>query len=125
MKRLLCVALVFALLGFAATRVAAQNIVNASVVQFTASVDHAVLTSYVLGHFMPGAQEPMQEVDLGKPTPDGTNTITATINTRPISFGIGYTVRVKSVAGAVVGEWSAPSNAWDRRPGKPGDPVVK
>jgi hypothetical protein len=47
------------------------------------------------------------------------------INTRPVSFGIGYTVKIKSVAGTVVGEWSQPSNAWDRRPGKTGDPVVK
>ena len=124
MRRILIAFLTYALLGLASAA-SAQNIVNAREVQFTASLDHAVLTSYVLGHFMPGATEPMQEVSLGLPTPDAAQVIVTAINTRPISFGIGYTVRVKSVAGAVVGEWSAPSNPWDRRPGKAGDPLVK
>ena len=104
----------------------AQNVVNAREVQFTASVDHALVTAYTLGHFLPGASEPIQEVDLGKPTPDPlTQLMIVAINTRPIPFGLDYTVRIKSVAGTVVGEWSAPSNAWDRRPGKTGDPLVR
>ena len=108
-----------------AASASAQNVVNPTKVEFTASADHAVLTSYVLGHFLPGATDPMQEVDLGKPTPDAAQLCVVTLNTRPISFGLSYTARIKSVAGAVVGEWSAASNAWDRRPGKTGDPVVK
>jgi len=125
MKRILIVLLTFALLGLLASAASAQNVTNPSVLTFTASIDHAVLTSYVVGFFAAGAQEPMQESDIGKPTPDGTNTVTVTVNTRPIAFGMDYTVKVKSVAGSIVGEWSSASNPWNRRPGKPGDPAIR
>jgi hypothetical protein len=94
-------------------------------VTFTASADHALVTAYVLGYFAPGATQPTQEVDLGKPTPDATQTITVAINIHPLSFGAAYVAKVKAVAGALVSDWSDPSNAFDRVPGKTGVPVVQ
>ena len=83
----------------------AQTVTNPGTVEFTASSDHAILTSYVLGHFLPGATTPMQEVDLGKPTPNATTQlIVATINTRPIAFGLGAgSVSRRPLGMAVVG----------------------
>lgn len=103
----------------------AQSVVNPSAVTFTVSTDHADITSYTLGYFAPGATLPLQEVDLGKPTPVAL-VATVPINVKPLGWVTGYTVKVKAVASAtVMSEWSEPSNFFDRKPGKPGGPVVK
>jgi hypothetical protein len=124
MRRVILAGLVFALLGFAATA-AAQNVRNPSVAQWTASLDHQAVTSYVIAFYLPGATDPVQEVDLGKPTPDGTQTCSAAINTMPLTFGVGYIAKMKAVAGGIASEWSLPSNAFDRVPGPPSKAVVK
>jgi hypothetical protein len=124
MHRLPIVALVFALLGFASSALA-QTIRNPSVATFTASVDHAQLSSYSIGFFLPGATDPVQTSDLGKPTPDATQTCTVTLNVMPLTFGAAYVAKVKAVAGAVSSDWSTASNPFDRVPGPPSKPVVK
>jgi hypothetical protein len=119
------VVLIFVILLTFAVAVSAQTIRNPSVCTFTASVDHAQITSYTIGYFLPGATDPVQTADLGKPTPDATSTITSTLNVMPLTFGAAYIAKVKAVAGAVASDWSTPSNPFDRVPGPPSKPVVK
>lgn len=108
-----------------AVPVSAQNVVNPSTVTFTASDDHAAIDKYILGYFAPGATAPVQEADLGKPTPDAGRVCAVSLNTRPLAFGVNYTAKVKALAGTTASEWSEASNPFDRRPGKTGAPVVK
>ena len=124
MKRYVIVSLVFALLGFAAVA-SAQSIRNPSVATFTASPDHAQVSSYQIGYFLPGATDPVQTADVGKPTPDATNTCTITLNVQPLGFGAAYIAKVKALAGTVASDWSEASNPFDRVPGRPTKPVVK
>lgn len=119
----LLVALVLGLL--VALPAGAQTIKNPSVATFTASVDHAQITKYVIGYFATGATSPVQTADLGKPTPDATNTCTVTLNTMPLTFGANYTAKVKAIAGTAESDWSEASNPFDRAPGPPSKPVVK
>src|SRR5260370_21566049 len=63
--------------------------INPTTVQFTASPDHnatasdgtPVVSSYELEFYLIGAAQPFQVVSLGKPTPDGSNTITVNFAT--------------------------------------------
>ena len=96
-----------------------RSIRNPSVATFTASVDHAQVSSYTIGYFLPGATDPVQTTDLGKPTPDATQTCTVTLNVMPLTFGANYTAKVKAVAGTVSSDWSTASNPFDRVPGPP------
>jgi hypothetical protein len=105
--------------------VSAQTVKNPTGATFTASLDHALITSYTIGYFLAGATAPVQEAGLGKPVPDGTQTCTVVLDTRPLGFG-AYTARVKALAGTVASDWSAASNAFDRSPLPPASaPVVK
>lgn len=101
-----------------------QAVHNPTAVTFTASVDHAAINNYVLGWFAIGATDPLMEVNLSKPTPDGSQVCTATIDARPLAFG-SYIVKVRAVAGAVTSEWSEPSNLGIRSPFPPTVPVVR
>jgi hypothetical protein len=92
---------------------------------FSASPDHAQLDRYVLGFFLPGAASPVQTQDIGKPTPDGSGVCTFTFNSQPLTFGVDYVAKVKSVAGAAESGWSEASNPFDRVPGSPGKPVIR
>jgi hypothetical protein len=122
MKRLVLVAVLVLMAGAAQ----AQTVLNPRSVEFDPSFDHAVVTSYVIGYFLPGATEPVQTADLGKPEADpATGKCTVQINTQPLGFATGYVARVRAVAGDVIGEWSDLSNPFNRVPGKPGGPVVK
>jgi hypothetical protein len=103
----------------------AQTIRNPSAATFTASPDHAQISSYTIGYFLPGATDPVQTADLGKPTPDATQTCSVTLNVMPLTFGAAYVAKVKAVAGTVASDWSTPSNPFDRVPGPPSKPVVK
>ena len=124
MKRTAIVFLVFALLGFAATATA-QTIKNPSVATFTASADHASITKYTIGYFLPGAVDPVTTSDLGKPTPDASNTCTVTLNVMPLTFAANYTAKVKAIAGTAESVWSEASNPFERAPGPPSKPAVK
>ena len=103
----------------------AQTVTNPGHVQYTVSADHAQLTKYIIGYFLSGATDPVQTADLAVVTPDATQKVEQAINATPLTFGT-YTARLRSVAGAVMGEWSADSNAFVRAPLPPGgNPVVK
>lgn len=124
MKKILFVALAFVLLGFAASA-SAQTVINPGHVEYTVSPDHATLTKYTLGFFLPGATDPVQSQDLAIVAPDGTGKVTQAINAVPLTFGTGYTAKLKAVAGAVSGEWSEASNPFSRAPLPPTVPAVK
>jgi hypothetical protein len=124
MKVSTLIVLVFACL-LVAVPAQAQTLRNPSAATFTASPDHAQINSYTIGYFLPGATDPVQTADLGKPTPDATQTCSVTLNVMPLGFGAAYIAKVKAVAGTVSSDWSTPSNPFDRVPGPPSKPVVK
>lgn len=101
-----------------------QTLPNPTGAEFTASPDHATITSYEIGWFLGGATSPVSTVDLGKPTPNASNVCTVVINVMPLPFN-EYTAKVRAKAGTVYSEWSDPSNPFQRVPGRPGGPVVK
>lgn len=79
--------LFLALLALVPVVAQAQVVLAPTTVEFTASADHntlgldgitPVLTRYEMRHFLEGASEPVQVIDLGKPTPNGENKIIAT-----------------------------------------------
>jgi len=99
---------------------------NPRTVEFTPSPDHAAATSYTIGYFLPGATDPVQTASIGKPTPNASNVCSATINVMPLTFGIDYTAKLKTIISAgVESSWSDASNPFDRVPGPPGKPVAK
>jgi len=100
------------------------RLVNPGHLLFVVSADHPQVTTYVLGWFAPGAATPTREENLGTGVPSGTNELTFTVNPHPLAFGQDYMVRVKARAGTIDGEWSSPSNPFDRAPGKSGDPLL-
>jgi hypothetical protein len=122
MKKSICSAIGMLLV---ASTVFAQVIKNPSNAEFTASVDHAQLTKYIIGFFLAGAVDPVQTADLGKPTPDVSNVIKVSINVMPLTFGAAYTAKVKAIAGTAESVWSDASNPFDRAPGQPSKPVIK
>jgi hypothetical protein len=125
MKKILIAFLTFTLLGVASAALAQTKPQNPREGTFTASVDHAQASSYLLGFFRPGATEPVQTQDIGKPVPDATNTCTFTFNSQPLAFGVDYVARIKTLAGGAESAWSDVSNPFDRVPGPPGKPVIR
>ena len=123
MKRILIVFLAFALIGLASTAFA-QTVINPGQIEYTVSADHGSLTKYILGFFLPGATDPVQSQDLPIVTPDAQQKVTQPINATPLTFG-SYTGKLKSVSGAVEGEWSTASNSFLRAPLPPSAPTVK
>lgn len=124
MKRTAIVFLVFALLGFAATATA-QTVPNPGHIEYVVSPDHATLTKYVVGYFLPGATDPVQTADLPISAPDGAGKVTQPINATPLGYGT-YSAKIKAYAGAMSSEWSEASNPFSRIPLPPtAAPVVK
>lgn len=122
------VALIVGLFLAAPAVAAAQtvpSIKNPRLVEFTVSPDHAVIDSYELGFFMPGAALPFTIVNIGKPAPDATGTASAPINVQPFTFAADYTAKLRAVVGTATSDWSAPSNPFDRVPGAPSKLVAK
>ncbi len=96
------------LLTIASTQAGAQTVVNPTVATFTASSDQdsttssgaPLLTSYELEFYSPGATQPFQTISLGKPSPDGTNTIGVNFTSMltPVPpIGVVYNVSVAAV----------------------------
>ena len=92
----------------AAVPAGAQTVMNPTSARFTASADHnttgtnglPVVDHYELEFFMTGASAPFQTVSLGKPTPDGTSTITVNFTSllgTPLAAGPVYTADVAAV----------------------------
>ena len=107
-----------------ATPVFAQVVTNPTKVEYTVSADHAQLTKYTIGYFLPGATDPVQTADLPLVAPDAQQKVTEPINALPLGFGT-YTAKLKSVAGTIASDWSASSNEFLRAPLPPGGVVVK
>lgn len=100
------------------------NIRNPSAVQFTASLDQATIDSYDLDILRPDGTV-LQTINLGKPVPDATGTITAPLNVQPIAFNIGYSVRVAARAGQTLSDYAVSTNKFDRVPGSPAKLTLK
>ncbi len=107
-----------------ATVASAQVVTNPTAIEYTVSADHATLTKYILGYFLPGASAPVQTQDLPIAAPDAQQKVAQPINATPLGFGT-YVGRLRSVAGTVEGEWSEPSNAFLRAPLPPSAPTVR
>lgn len=124
MKRICLFALAIV---FAASAANAQSLKNPRNAEFEPSPDHAQITKYTLGFFLPGATDPVTTpLDLGKPTPGADNIIRVAINVQPLPFGAEYIAKVQAFAGTMASEWSLPSNPFDRTPGPPAKaPVIK
>lgn len=102
----------------------APDVDNPSAVAFTPSADHATVDSYELDILRPDGTV-LQTLNLGKPTPDATNTCTAPINVQPVAFGVGYSVRLRAKAGTAVSAYAASENKFNRVPGGPSKVVIK
>lgn len=104
--------------------VSAQDVNNPSGVTFTASPDHATVDSYELDILRPDATV-LQTLNLGKPTPDATQTCTAPLNVQPVAFGNGYSVQVRARAGTAVSANAVSVNKFNRVPGSPSKVIAK
>jgi hypothetical protein len=104
--------------------VSAQDVNNPSGVTFTASADHATVDSYELDILRPDATV-LQTLNLGKPTPDATQTCTAPLNVQPVAFGNGYSVQVRAKAGTAVSANALSLNKFNRVPGAPSKVIAK
>lgn len=114
----------FALLSllFCATLAEAQVTKNPTRAEFTVSPDHASVTRYELGFFLPGAAAPVQVSDIGTGAPSGT-TLDRPLPSYPI--GVVYVAKVRAWAGSFESDWSAESNQFARGPLAPSALVVK
>src|SRR5437867_2733822 len=87
-------------------RSAAAQMVNPTRAQFNASPDHnattsdgtPIVASYRIEFFLIGASAPFQTNSLGKPTPDGTNTITVDLTSILVGWPVIGTTYVSDVA---------------------------
>ncbi len=122
MRKFWIAALVFALLGFAATAVDAQTVKNPTRAVIGVSPDHAQITKYELGWFAAGAVEPVQVADVGTGSPVN-NELDVPLPSYPI--GVTYTAKVRAYAGTIASDWSAASNPFYRSPAPPSSLVVR
>jgi len=114
------VMMVFA--GAAVSRVSAQTVTDPRYAVFTASTDHyainssgqPVVSDYQLQWYQSGAVAPYTVLDLGKPTPDGTGTITVDLYSYLVGTpltGVTFTARVAAL-GPTGTSYSNDSNAF-------------
>lgn len=100
------------------------NVKNPSGVTWTASADHAALDGYDLS-LRKADGTLLQVINLGKPTPDATNTCTAPLNVQPVAFGVNYYASLVARAGSAVSDPAVSVNAFDRVPGGPSKVTIK
>jgi hypothetical protein len=96
---------------------------NPSGVTFTASPDHATIDSYEMDILRPDATV-LQTLNLGKPTPDATQTCAAPINVQPVAFGAGYSMQLRARAGTAVSVNIPSLNKFNRLPGAPSKFII-
>jgi hypothetical protein len=113
------------LLGLIVAQAQTALVINPREVEFDPSPDHAAIDRYVIAFYAPGSTTPARELDIGKPAVGTDGKCRAPINVQPLTFTAGYTARVRGAAGTILGEWSDPSNPFDRIPGKAGGVVVR
>ncbi len=101
-RKKFCGAVLAGLLGVWPSHAAAQATVNPSRAVFTASSDHnsTLVQSYEIGLYILGASQPFQTVSIGKPTPDGTGTITIDMTAAFLGWPIVGTNYTADVAAA-------------------------
>lgn len=125
MKRILLAALMLMVPVLASAQTPLRN---PGEVYFTPSDDHAILDSYVVGVFTSTtSMTSILEFNIGKPAPAADTFCHSIIYNeviKPLTWKADYIVRVKSVGkdangNLVSGDWSDPSNPFDRAPGKP------
>lgn len=135
MRRALLVVVALVAMSVAAW---AQPVINPTVVEFTASADHAAITSYEVGWFVIGSTDPVSTNDIGKPVPDsivGCGTPPNPVPPPCVQIPVGalvtvlpfneYVARVRVQAFGISYEWSEVSNPFRRVPRTPGAPAVK
>jgi len=95
-------------------------VVNPSAAEWTESIDHADVTTYVLDIVRASDDMVIQTLDLGLGTPiaDTPGDREASINVQPIAFG-EYCAVMRAEASALESVDSLPSNTWVREPGGP------
>lgn len=108
-----------------ATVAAGQTVINPTRVEFTVSLDHAVVladgqpmvTSYDVRFYAAGASEPTSVSSIGKPDPDGSGVASVDISSVIIAFPVSpttqYVARVAAVGPTGEGV-SDPSNPFLR-----------
>lgn len=94
------------------------DVSNPTAISFTPSVDHANIDSYELDILRPDGTV-LQTLNIGKPAPDATNTCFAAINVQPVKFGVGYSVRLRALAGGAASDYVNSDNKFNRVPGAP------
>ncbi len=126
--RLLALALLLVVVPLAAQE---PVVINPTLVTFTASSDHALVDHYDLTVYTSGTTfATVYTRSLGKPTPDGANTIsiplTAITGLLALTKNQAYTATVSAVNSVGAGV-STPSNpfAFHDPPAGPGRPVFK
>lgn len=110
-----------------ATPFAAQvvaNIKNPTAVQFTASVDHALIDGYDLD-ILRADGTVLQTINLAKPSVATDGTCTVAVNVQPIAFGTNYSGRVRARAGTAFSDYANSLNNFDRVPGSPSKLIYK
>lgn len=122
MKKVILVALMFLLLGFAATAFAQTPIKNPTRAVIGVSPDHQQITRYELGWFAAGATDPVQVSDIGTGAPVN-NELDVPLPSYPI--GVTYTAKARAYAGTIASDWSPASNAFFRTPAAPASLVVR
>jgi hypothetical protein len=105
--------------AFAPTAETRQTIkVNPTQAVFTASPDHASVTSYVLeiDRFADGSV--VRTTDVGKPTPNGQNDITVALTKTGLSNNVNYVFNIIAVGPGGSTRSATPSNpfAWADAP---------
>jgi len=114
--------LVSAMLLVCAGMASAQTVVNPTRVEFAPSTDHATVTRYTLGLFI-GGTDPVQELDMAKPTPNASNVCAWTLTSYPV--GVTYTAKARAWAGTITSDWSNTTSPFYRTPAAPSALVVK
>lgn len=105
-------------------QVPAPNVVNPSGYDFTASLDHATIDRYEVD-ILKADGTLLQTLNIGKPTPNASNVISAPLNVQPVSFGVNYSLQARACAGTVCSDNAPSVNKFDRKPGKPGGGTAK
>jgi hypothetical protein len=116
--------LLFALMLVAAPAYAQEpQVKNPSAVEFTPSIDHAVVTAYELDILRPDGSV-LQTINLGKTEPvDGV--VKAALNVQPVAFGRDYSVRVRALVGTAASDYEVSVNKFERAPGGPSKITIK
>lgn len=96
---------------------------NPTLVKFQCP-DHAQDTAHEIDIVNVATGAVVQTLSLGDPAPDAQGFIVFNVNVQPIAHG-NYTIRARSVTGAVKSPNSPDSDVWERSPGPPSKPIVQ